>query len=186
MIARFWVLIMITPLFAGSMVDRVKIGRDIFTLLTESYHLYDSRGESVKFYKEQKNEDLTYLLTLVLEDKTGGCSGKTIQRGAYEVVDGELILYTLWDKSGTLTDVPHGARIQHYKAGKEGGLTLLSSHIYIELADALNEKDQKKLTRYIKRMEKLFEGDFVLGQEGKKLLRKVEEALRKKQPRWKN
>jgi hypothetical protein len=168
------------------MVQRLEIEGHPFALLTESYHLYDSRGESTKFYKEQSNEDLTYLFTLVLDDKTGGCSGKVIQKGAYEIAGGELILYSFWDKSGTLTDVPYGGRIQRYKVGNDGMFELLSSQIYIALGDEPNEKDPKKLAVYIKRMERLFEGDFVLGEAGKKLLIKVQKALRKKQPKWKN
>ena len=186
MIKVLWLFIMMTPLYSSSMVQRVAIEGHAFTLLTESYHLYDSRGESMKFYKEEKSEDLTYLLTLVLEDKTGGCSGKTIQKGAYEIVGGELVLYSFWDKSGTLREAPRGARIQRYKVGERGVFELLSSRIYIEVGDEPNEKYPKKLAVYVKRMEKLFEGDFVLGEEGEKLLQKVQKALRKKQPKWKN
>ncbi len=184
-------------------VRGLNVGSSNFTILTENYDLYDSKGVSMKLYREEENEDLTYLLTLVLEDKTGGCSGKSIQKGAFSVEGNILTFYHLWQRTGLVDDVPYGAKITRFEVQNDKTFKLLSSKIYIEshrqkkgdesgmaylFTVAKTQNQKEKLDNYISHMEKIFEGKFLPAEEGKKLIEEVEEALTSKTKHavWKN
>ncbi len=107
-------LIVITNLCLASTWERISIGGEDLLVLNEAYDLYDSKGVSARFYHEDEKEDLHHLLTLVLEDKTGGCLGKSIQKGTFKIKENKLIFYHLWDRSPSQKDAPYGASIEKY------------------------------------------------------------------------
>ena len=76
-------------LFASAKLEHVTIGNQDFSIVTESYKIYDSKGEVMKFYKEERNNNLTFVLSLILKDDTGSCSDKSMERGSYEI-------YQIW------------------------------------------------------------------------------------------
>jgi len=104
----------LSSLLSAGELEHVNIGDTEFTLTTESYDIYDSKGKTMKLYKEENNNERTFLLSLVLEDRTGGCSDKSIQEGAYEINGTRLTLYRFWDRQGRVYNAPYGAQIQVY------------------------------------------------------------------------
>ena len=191
------VLILITNLCLASTWERISIGGEDLLVLNEAYDLYDSKGVSARFYHEDEKEDLHHLLTLVLEDKTGGCLGKSIQKGTFKIKENKLILYHLWDRSPSQKDAPFGASIEVYEMEK-GVLKRLFNKIYIE--SHILKKDDKsgmkylftqpqtpaqeeKLKTYKKEIEKQYKGEFVPKEP---LLSQVQKALQpKKHSVWK-
>jgi len=163
--------------------------------------MYDSKGEVMKLYKEERNNDLTFVLSLILKDATGSCSGKSIEEGAYEINGTQVILYSFWDRRGKAYDSPYGARIQRYELLPDHTLKLVSSRIYIEterqnynddsgmkyLFTAPQTEAQKEaLKAYVASVERIYKSTFVYDEEAKKLMEEVQEALRRKtKSRWK-
>jgi exonuclease III len=188
-------------LFATAQLEHVTLGNQDFSIVTESYEIYDSKGEVMKFYKEERNNDLTFVLSLILKDKTGSCSDKSMQEGAYEINGTTITLYSFWDRKGKVYDSPYGARIQQYEMLPDHTVALRSSKVYIETArksyDAESgmqylftppktESEKEALDAYVQSVEKEYKGVFVFGKEAKKLLDEVYEALqRKNNIRWK-
>jgi hypothetical protein len=188
-------------LFATAQLEHVTLGNQDFSIVTESYEIYDSKGEVMKFYKEERNNDLTFVLSLILKDKTGSCSDKSMQEGAYEINGTTITLYSFWDRKGKVYDSPYGARIQQYEMLPDHTVVLRSSKVYIETArksyDAESgmiylftppktESEKEALDAYVQSVEKEYKGVFVFGKEAKKLLDEVYEALqRKNNIRWK-
>ncbi len=196
----YMILFTLNILFATAQLEHVTLGNQDFSIVTESYEIYDSKGEVMKFYKEERNNDLTFVLSLILNDKTGTCSDKSMQEGAYEINGTTITLYSFWDRKGKVYDSPYGARIQQYEMLPDHTVVLRSSKVYIEAARKSYDKEsgmkylftppktkmeKEALQAYIQSVEKEYKGVFVFGEEAKKLLEEVHEALRHKmKARW--
>ncbi|UPT78505.1 hypothetical protein MN086_04990 [Sulfurovum sp. XGS-02] len=190
----FLILFTINILFASAELEHVTLGNQDFSIVTESYDIYDSKGEVMKFYKEERNNDLTFVLSLILKDKTGTCADKSMQEGAYEINGTTITLYSFWDRKGKVYDTPYGARIQQYEVLPDHTVVLRSSKIYIETARKSYDPEsgmkylftppktaleKEALQGYVKSVEKVYKGVFVFGEEAKILLDGVHEAFRR-------
>ena len=184
------VILSSTELFSKTW-DSIKIDGYPFVLLKETYDEYDSKGETVAFYKKEKSKDLTFVLSFVLEDATGGCNDKSLEHGVYEVNGTMLTLYTLWERQGSVDDAPFGGRIQRYELSKSGEMQLHSSQLYVEKhtkgADPKSgmkflfnapktEEEKRSLAKYVKSVEKYFHGDFIFGDKAKALMIEIRKA----------
>ena len=184
----------VSILFATAKLEHVTLGNQDFSIVTEAYDIYDSKGEVMKFYKEERNNDLTFVLSLILKDKTGTCADKSMQEGAYEINGTSITLYSFWDRKGKVYDSPYGARIQHYVMLPNHTVVLKSSKVYIETArksydpesgmkylftPPKNNSEKEALQSYVRGVEKEYKGIFVFGEEAKNLLDEVHEAFRR-------
>lgn len=170
-----------------------------FIMATESYNLYGSKGNVVRFYQKVPNAKIKPLLSFTLDETTGGCRITSVEDGSYEVSGSKITFYTLWDRRNN-ADEPYGARIQTYIIEENGEFKLLSSKIYIETepkrrADQsamqylfqppVTPRQKEALRRYVESAEQRFKGRFVFGKEAQSLIKEVNEALhRKMQKRW--
>ena len=198
----WFILFAVSALFSSANLEHLTIGNQDFSIVTESYKIYDSKGEVVKFYKEERNNDLTFVFSLILEDATGTCADKSIQSGSYEINGTNIMLYSFWDRKGKVYDSPYGARIQHYEMLPDHTVVLKSSKLYIETARRSYDKEsamkylfippqtaseKEAFQRYIRSVEKEYKGTFVYGDEARALLNEVQEALRRKiRSKWKD
>jgi len=196
------ILFAVSTLFSSANLEHLSIGNQDFSIVTESYKIYDSKGEVVKFYKEERNNDLTFIFSLILEDATGTCADKSIQSGSYEINGTNITLYSFWDRKGKVYDSPYGARIQHYEMLPDHTVVLKSSKLYIETARRSYDQEsamkylftspqtaseKEALQRYIRSVEKEYKGTFVYEDEARALLNEVQEALRRKiRSKWKD
>ena len=178
-------------LYAGS--QEIIINHHPFTLVTEKYDIYDSKGEVMKFYKDIHDDKPLFHITL--SDATGGCSSRSLEDGSYEIEGNKIRLYSFFHRQGTAYMEPYGAKIVEYKVLKDGDLKKTSSQVYIETAQrgyenskgmkylfqkpkTINEK--RALADYIKQVEEHYSAQFLLGEEGKSLIKEVKEALKRK------
>lgn len=179
-------------------LTHVTMGKQDFSIVVEEYDIYGSKGEVMKLYKEERNNDLTYVLRLTLKDHTGSCADKGIQEGAYEINGTNITLYSFWDRRGKAYDAPYGARISHYKVSDDRRLVKESSYIYIEserknyndesgmkylFTPPKNEQEKKELHSYIEDVERQYKGTFVYGNDAKDLMEEVKKALKRKMQR---
>ena len=188
-------------LLSSTPLKQITINQQDFYITTESYDIYDSKGRVMKLYQERPTQDMKPLLSLTLEDTTGSCVNVRILNSTYEVNGSSITFYSLWDRRGDVYNAPYGARIQQYKVLKNHTISLISSKIYIE-TDIKNadldsgmqylfdtpktEAEEALFQEYISEVSKLYKGEFVLGNEAKKLIRDVKEALQRKfQNSWK-
>lgn len=193
------------PLFIGLIqllfsaeLTHVTMGKQDFSVVTENYDIYNSKGEVMKLYKEESNHDLTFVLRLTLEDHTGTCSDKSIQKGAYEINGTEIVLYSSWHRKGKMYDAPYGARISHYEMLDNHTFVQKSSHIYIESArknydeesgmkylftPPETDEQKEELRAYIKEVEREYKGTFVYDNEAEALKEEVKKALKRKMTR---
>ncbi len=193
---RIWITmgLMLTLLQAAEL-KHISMGNFEYSLITDSYDAYDSKGEVMKLYAEENNNDLTFILSLTLHDKTGTCSDKSLEDGSYEINGTTLTLYSAWDRLGRAYDAPVGARIQVYELQPNATFKRISSRLYIEthrkkqdqnsgmqylFSPPKNKKEQKAFEAYIEEVETRFKGTFVFGEEAKQLRLEVQEALRRK------
>jgi len=198
---NFIVLLLLwSGLFAESMQE-VTINHQKFQIVKESYDIYDSKGEFVRFYKVNKDKSLSSVLRLTLKDATGGCSSRSLEDGAYEIKGNEIWLYRYFHRQGQAYLDPYGAQIVEYQVQKDGTLKKLQSKVYVELTQKgydeesgmeylfhapKNEKERVLLNRYVKRVEAKYEGEFLFGDEGEKLIKEVKKALKRKiKSEWK-
>lgn len=183
-----------SSLLLATSFKNITLGKQNFYLTTKSYKEYDSKGTTMKLYIKEKNSKLKYLLSLTLNDATGTCSGKSIEKGAYDLNSTHVTLYTFWSRTGDEEDAPYGARIQHYKILKNHTLKKLDSKIYVEsekkgynldsgmkfLFNPPKNPSEKALFKtYISNMERRYKGTFVFGKEKDSLLKNVRQALKK-------
>ena len=186
--------LMLTLLQAAEL-KHISMGNFEYSLITDSYDAYDSKGDVMKLYAEENNNDLTFILSLTLHDKTGTCSDKSLEDGNYEINGTTLTLYSAWDRLGRAYDAPVGARIQVYELQPNASFKRISSRLYIEthrkkqdqnsgmqylFSPPKNEHEQKVFEAYIEEVETRFKGTFVFGEEAKQLRLEVQEALRRK------
>ena len=193
---KFFILLPILLSFCfGATLKDIEIGKFTFSILTDTYDEYDSKGEVMKLYAQENNNDLTFILSLTLQDRTGSCADKSLEDGSYEINGSTLTLYTAWDRTGRAYDAPYGARIQVYELQSNATFKLISSRLYIEthrkkqdqnsgmqylFSPPKNEKEQKIFEAYIAEVETRFKGTFVFGEEAKQLRLEVQEALKRK------
>ena len=196
----FLLLFPLYTLFAEGSVKHVTINENDFSIITENYDIYDSKGTIMKWYYEARDNNLLHRLSFTLKDSTGGCSAKSIENGHYEIKGNTITLYTFWKRQGRVYDVPYGARIMQYEVTKSGKLKLLSSRLYVETTKKSfdkesgirflwetpkTQKDQKDFEAYIHSAQQQYKGTFVLGDEAKALMEEVQSALdRKMEKRW--
>lgn len=190
--------LVITQLLFSVELKHVTMGHQDFSIVTETYDIYGSKGEVMKLYKEERNNDLTFVLRLTLKDHTGSCADKGIQEGAYEINGTDITLYSFWDRRGKAYDAPYGARIAHYKMLDNHTVVKESSYIYIEserknyndesgmkylFTAPKTEQQKEELLSYIEDVEREYKGNFVYGNEAKDLIEDVKKALNRKMKR---
>lgn len=194
------ILLGMSTLFASAELEHLTIENQDFSVVTESYDIYDSKGEVMKLYTEEQNNDLTFVLSLILKDSTGTCSDKSVQEGTYEINGTDITLYSFWDRRGKAYSSPYGARIQHYKMLPNHTVERVLSQVYIETEREKynaesgmqylfhapqNDTEKEALKDYIESVAKEYKGVFVYGEEAKRLMNEVQEALsRKMRRRW--
>jgi len=182
-----------TALFSQSS-NLLHINQHTFTLIQEDYDEYDSKGKTITFYRNGDNNQKTSLFSFILEDVTGGCNDKSVEKGVYEVNGKTLTFYTLWKRVGSIEDAPFGGQIKRYTLLKNGEFKLISSHLYIEehtedsnlesgmkfLFKEPKTKEEKKLfKKYVTSVERRYGGKFVFNQESSKLIKEVREAIKR-------
>jgi len=126
---------------------------------------------------------------------SGSCSDKSIEQGSYEVNGSTITLYTRWRRQGAVNDTPKGARVQVYQLLKNNTLKKLSNKFYIETSSQgsdpesgmkylftppKTEEEKRVLKAYVTEVERAYHGTFIFGDEAKKLMRDVKQALRRK------
>jgi hypothetical protein len=180
-----------SQLFSES-TQPITIKNQHFSLVKERYDVYDSKGEFIRFYKEN-NE--TVLFRLTLKDVTGNCSSKSLQDGAYKIDDNGITLYSFWDRVGRAYLEPYGARVERYELQDDGKFQKVFSKIYMETTRQKQDDDsgmkylftkpktveeEKALQSYVAEVENIYKGTFVFGEEAKALIATVKKALRTK------
>jgi Holliday junction resolvase RusA-like endonuclease len=182
-------------LFSASL-EHVTLNNYDFSIVKESYDIYDSKGEVLKLYKEEQNRDLTFMLRFTLSDHTGGCAAKGMTEGSYELSDdGNITFYSMWTRQGKAYLAPYGARIQTYKVSDAGKLELVEGKIYLEetkrnhdndsgmeylFHTPKTEEEKKQLETYVKAIEEKYNATFVFGDDAKVLSLEVKKALKRK------
>ena len=188
-------LLLSTYVLFSTEIKHVNIGNQDFMLTVEEYDVYDSKGEVLRVYKEKRNNDLVFMFSLILKDRTGACSAKSVEDGYYEVNDTSITLYSHWERRGKAYDAPSGARIQVYTIDENFNLTKTSSKLYVEterqnynetsgmqylFQKPQNEEEKKALKAYISSVERNYKGTFIFDEEAKKLMVEVEDAMSRK------
>ena len=194
------VLLVFTYMLIGAELKHITIGNQDFSVITDTYNIYDSKGKVLRFYREELNNNLTFMFTLILKDRTGSCSDKSMEDGYYEINGTKVTLYSYWNRKGRAYNAPYGARVQIYELKDNYNLVRTSSKIYIESQRRNYTKDsgmkylfktpktnmeKKSLKAYVSTVERNYKGVFVYGNEAKKLIKEVEDAMsRKMQAIW--
>lgn len=193
---RFFVLLhILMALLCGAELKHIGMGNFDFSLLEDDYAVYDSKGKVMKLYREENNHNLTFMFSLILHDRTGSCSDGSMEEGSYEINGTTITLYSAWNRKGKAYDAPIGARIQVYELQPNATFKRTSSRLYIEtqrkkqdkssgmqylFTAAKNKQEEKEFKAYISKVERTFNGTFVLGKEAKQLDEEVQEALARK------
>ena len=188
-------LLLVAQTLIGAELKHMTIGNQDFSLTTETYDIYDSKGEVLRLYREERNNNLTFVFSLILKDRTGACSEKSVEDGYYEINGTTVTLYSHWDRRGKAYDAPYGARVQVYELKDNYDLVRTSSKLYIEtqrpnynensgmkyLFNApATEAEKASLKAYVSAVERNYKGTFVYGNEAKKLIKEVEDAMTRK------
>jgi len=176
-------------------IGHLNIGKQDFMFTTESYDIYDSKGEVLRVYKEHHNHDLTFMFSLILKDRTGACSNKSLEDGYYEINGTTITLYTHWGRKGKAYDAPYGVRIQVYTLDKQYNFVKTSSKLYIEtqrenynensgmkylFETPKNDEQKAQLKAYVNRVERKYDGTFVFANQAKILIKEVQDAMTRK------
>ncbi len=187
--------LVLSSLFSKAIIEHFTVGYNDFTVITEDYEVYDSKGRVMKLYRDEQNYDLTNLFNFTLHDKTGTCGARSLEDGYFERKGNKITLYTLWNRQGRAYDVPYGARIMRYEVQRSGELKLLSSKLYVETARKSFDKEsgmrflwqtpktneeKAEFKAYIESVERKYKGTFVFGDEAKALINEVKAALNRK------
>ena len=189
-----------TSFLFSAELKHITLGNQDFYITTKTYDIYNSKGEVMSLYKEERNNDLTFVLSLRLKDRTGSCANQRMQDGSYEINGTNIMLYSFWDRKGNAYNSPYGARIQHYEMLPNHTVVLRSSKVYIETSrktydkespmkylftPPVNDLQKEALYSYVKDIETDYKGTFVYAEEAKRLIAEVQEALRRKiKNRW--
>ena len=198
---KYFVLFLLTllGLFAEETRELFIEGKP-YLFVAERYNEYGDKGVTMKLYKKEKSFQTQPIFSFILENQSGDCSAKSTQESAYKINGSMLTLYTHWDRSGRAYDAPKGDRIQHYHMDNNGTVHFVDGQLCIEDKAKNYDKqsaiqylyhtpkspeEDKALTHYIKRIEKIFKGRFLSGDDAKALQLKVEKMLEeKKRTRW--
>ena len=190
---KIFTLLSFFSFYLWGTTQEISINKHTFTLVTERYAIYDSKGTVMKFYKNIDSQKPLFHITLA--DTTGGCSSRSLEDGAYEIEGNKIRLYSFFHRQGTAYMEPYGAKIVTYEVLKNGVLKKLTSRVYIETAKRGHEnskgmkylfqkpqtdEEKRDLSRYIKQIEEQYDAQFVLGEEGKALIKEVKKALKQK------
>ena len=169
------------------------VNEQSFLIFEEDYDEYDSKGKTVTFYNKEHNESKDALFAFILEDATGGCNDKSIEKGAYEINGSTITFYTLWKRQGSVDDAPFGGRIMHYEL-KDGNFSRLSSRLYVEthteesdeksgmqflFKKSISKAEKKRLAEYVTAVEKQFHGKFIFDEEASTLIKEVRSMLKR-------
>ena len=188
----FMFILLCTALLTGAELKHINIGNQDFMLTVEEYDVYDSKGEVLRVYKEKRNNDLQFMFSLILKDRTGTCADKAVEDGYYEINGTTVTLYSFWNRRGKAYDAPYGARKQVYTLNSRYDLEQNSSKIYIEtqrenydeesgmkylFSTPKNDAEKKKLKMYVGAVERKFKGTFVYGEEAKNLIEETKAAM---------
>ncbi|MGC9351144.1 MAG: hypothetical protein ACP5D3_04085 [Sulfurovum sp.] len=146
----FYFMITFSLLMGEEKVTPLTLADHDFTIKTESYHIYDSKGRVMRLYQELPTKEVKQLFAFTLEDTTGACHEKSVEEGSYEVDGSVITFYTLWHRHGS-ADAPYGARIKRYTVDSGGRFKLLSSKIYIE-TERKNEAKKVPCVFFFKRL----------------------------------
>ena len=191
---RILLLFLITTSLFSQKQKLLDIQGHSFLLFEEDYDEYDSKGKTVTFYNGEDSNRTEALLSFVLNDVTGGCNDKSIEKGVYELSGSTIIFYTLWQRVGSIDDAPFGGRVKSYEISKNGEIKLLSSYLYIEehtkesnsgsgmrflFESPKREEDKSLFLTYISLIEKRYGGEFVFDKKSSKLIIAVREALKR-------
>jgi hypothetical protein len=186
---------LLTQSLLSTELIHVNMGNQDFSITTESYKIYDSKGDVMRLYKEERNNNLTYIFSFSLKDRSGACSDQSREDGHYEINANKITLYTRWERKGKAYDAPYGARIQVYEVQADHSIRKISSILYIETERENYNKasgmkylftapktaeERKKLQFYVDAVEHKYKGTFVFGDEAKILTDKVYDALQRK------
>jgi len=193
-------LMFLVPIFSSGASKEVLIGQQHFTFTEKNYDLYGDKGITLTIYSynnKKKNE----IFSFIMENKSGPCSDKAVQVGTYEINGTKITFYSHWRRQGKAYTSPIGDRIQVYEVENNGTLKKISSRLYIErerrnynkesgmkylFTVPQTEEQRNSLLHYIKKVEKIFEGDFVYDKRAKELADEVGAALRRKRmQQWK-
>ena len=190
---KFFVLLYFFTFWLYADNQEITINNHHFTIVTEKYDLYASKGEVMKFYRDIHDEKP--LFHLILNDATGGCTSRSLEDGAYEIEGNKIKLYSFFHRQGDAYNEPYGAKIVEYEVLNSGELKRLSSRVYIETAKRGYEsskgmkylfnkpktKEQKReLVEYIKEVESEYLAKFVFDNKANSLIKEVKEALKRK------
>ena len=191
----FACILLCSSLLTGAELKHISIGNQDFMLTIEEYDVYDSKGEVLRVYKEERNNDLRFMFSLILKDRTGTCADKSTEDGYYEINGSTVTLYSFWNRSGKAYDAPYGARKQIYTLNSHYDLERTSSKIYIEMqrenydkssamkylfSAPTNDDERKKLKMYVDAVERKYKGTFIYGKEAKNLIQEVKDAMTRK------
>lgn len=179
----------------GASLEHITIRDYDFSIVTEKYDIYDSKGEVMKLYREERNNDLRFVFSFILKDATGTCSDKSMQQGSYTVNGNMIVLYTLWERKGRVYDAPYGAKIERYEVSEEGNVVQTSSRLYVETSIQSDDEsgmrflfsppktlsDKQQFDAYIQNVQRQFKGTFVFGKEAMELIEEVKKAIRSKE-----
>lgn len=180
----------------GASLEHITIRDHDFSIVTEKYDIYDSKGEVMKLYREERNNDLRFVLSFTLKDSTGTCSDKSMQQGSYEINGNTIVLYTLWERKGRVYDAPYGAKIERYEVSEEGDVVQTSSRLYVETSIQSEDdesgmrflfsppktlSDKQQFDAYIQNVQRQFKGTFVFSNEAEDLIDEVKNAIRSKE-----
>ncbi len=172
--------------FIYSFDDVVVINDKKYKLLKEQYNEYGERGLLLNFYTLDEHK---LALSFLLSQQFGGCGKRDYEESTYEIEGSNVTVYTKW--RGYDID---GYRKMVYEFDKN--LTKakqISCKLYID-ARSLDDKnsgveylhtkpkDKKQkelLDEYIKSIEKIYKGEFVLAKRYEQLSHEVEKALKK-------
>lgn len=191
----FSILLLISlQLFAKSS-ELITINNHAFILEKESYNEYGSKGKVIRLYRGKEKADSRLLFTFILNDRSGPCSAREIEKGSYEINGSTITLYSFWKRGGKAYDAPYGARIKVYVVENNATLTKVSSHVYIEesrrnydeesgmkylFTKAKTVEEKELFKEYIEEVEDRYDGIFVFDKEAERLLKNVKKALKRK------
>ena len=196
----FSFILLYTSLFSLEAKKEVQIGAHMFILKQQAYNEYGDKGITLMVYDKASVQKGVPLLSFVMENKSGGCADKSVQKGTYKIEGNSLTFYSHWERYGRAYDAAIGDRVQVYTLDDKGTLHRTNSKVYIETSKRGKEVDEgmkylytetktdaqrQALAKYIISVERIFEAKFVKGNAAKVLAEEVSNALREKQKqRW--
>ena len=188
------IVLSVMKLFSET-IEHVSIDGKPFTLVNHSYNEYGTKGEIIKFYKGEEENESAKLFIFIVQERSGACSAREREKGAYEINATNIIFYTSWTRDRGVYDAPIGARTTVYRVLENNNLKKVSSKIYIEstrknydeesgmqylFKEPKTKEEKVALAEYVEEMEEKYKGKFVFGQEKQELIGNVRAALKRK------